>query len=119
MEFIKSVYRDLGNPNLLKRCLNVATQNLNESLHSKVWIKRQKVKFYGLSRVTLLVQHTALDHNFGYTEGSIIMYLLGTEAKLQEYLQWLDKERVRLASPKKPKKKPKEEIDESYQPGEV
>lgn len=39
LKYIEAVYRDLGNPNLLKRCLKGATQSANESLYSKVWIK--------------------------------------------------------------------------------
>ena len=66
LEYIKSVYRDLGNPNLFKRCLKGATQKPNESLHSKVWGKCHKIKFYSRLRVSILVQHSALEHNFGY-----------------------------------------------------
>lgn len=43
LECIKSVYRKLLNQNFLKRCLKGVTQNTNESLYFKVWIKCQKI----------------------------------------------------------------------------
>ena len=72
LELIKGVYKDLGNPALLKRCLKGATQNPNESLHLKVWTKCPKIKFHGLFRVRFLVRQTALEHNYGYKTANII-----------------------------------------------
>ena len=62
LQYIKLVYKDLANPTLLKRCLKGATHNPNESLHSKVWSKCHKIKFYSHMRVKFLVQHSALEH---------------------------------------------------------
>lgn len=117
LEYIKEVYRDLGNPDLLKRCLRGATQNPNESLHSKVWNKCPKIKFYGRLRVLFLVQYTSLAHNFGYEDGNIILHMFGSQERLQESLHWQDLERARHATPKS-KKKRKQQKDEEYQPGE-
>ena len=50
-EKVKEVYVRLGHPDLLDRCLQVKTQNANESLHSKVWLKWPKTGFVGLMRV--------------------------------------------------------------------
>ena len=50
-EKVKEVYVRLGHPDLLDRCLQGKTQNANESLHSKVWLKCPKTGFVGLMRV--------------------------------------------------------------------
>ena len=115
-QYIKSVYKDLGNPNLLKRCLKGATQNPNESLHSKVWNKCQKIKFYSRLRVMFLVQHSALEHNFGYEAGNFLLHTLGPDANFQGSLKWFDKERSRHATPKS-KKIRKEKKSDSYEAG--
>ena len=46
---VEEVYVRLGHPDLLRRCLKGATQNANESLHSKVWAKCPKTGFRWLS----------------------------------------------------------------------
>ena len=45
------VYRDLTQTDLLQRCNKQRTQNANESLHSKLWLKCPKVKHCSLARV--------------------------------------------------------------------
>lgn len=62
-----------------------------------------------------LVQRSALEHNFGYTDGNIILDILGSEEGLQESLQWLDQVRAKQAKPKT-KTKRKQKKDETYQP---
>ena len=42
----------LGHPGPLRRCLRGATQNANESLHSKIRAKCHKTGFVGLERLT-------------------------------------------------------------------
>ena len=42
---VKDIYVRLGHPDLLRRCLRGATQNNNESLHSKMWAKCPKTGF--------------------------------------------------------------------------
>ncbi|KAK4305330.1 hypothetical protein Pmani_022772 [Petrolisthes manimaculis] len=59
---ILKVYTDLTNEDLLKRCLKGRTQNANESLHSKLWMKVAKHKFAGISRVNFISQVVILEH---------------------------------------------------------
>lgn len=84
-----TIYKDLGNPSLLRRCLKGATQNPNESLHSMVWIKCHKVKFSGIKNSLSNIQQ---DHTFGYNGAIIVMHLLSNETRLQETPCWMDKE---------------------------
>lgn len=72
---IKDICCDMTQMDLLSRCLKVWTQNPNESLHSKLWIKCSKSKFDGLYRVCFVSQVTALDHNFGYKNASLLQHL--------------------------------------------
>ena len=119
LELIENVYRDLGNPDLLKRCLKGATQNPKESLHSKVWNKCPKTRYHGLYRVTFLVRLTAIEHNFGYKGANVIERITGTDARLQKYQEWKDKERSRHATPsaKKRRTTKKDEKDQDYEAG--
>ena len=117
LEYLRAVYKDLANPSLLNRCLKGATQNPNESIHSRVWNKCSKAKFCGRMRLHFIAKLTALENNFGYEYSNIITHLLGSEASIQETMRWLDKERVQHATPKVKRRKT-EEKDDSYQPGE-
>ena len=47
-EYIKQVFKDLSSPTLLMRCLKGFTQNPNESIHAKLWLKCPKTKYFGL-----------------------------------------------------------------------
>ena len=74
------VYLDLTVPTLLERCLKKRTQNANESLHSKLWMRCLKVKDAKLSRVWFNACDTVLIHNCGRGRGSFILKLgLSTE----------------------------------------
>lgn len=45
MEVIKPVFRDLANPELLRKCLHGKTQNPNESVNSVIWTRVPKNVF--------------------------------------------------------------------------
>ena len=72
-----------------------------------------KNKFYGLFSVMLLVKHTALEHNFGYSGANMIVYLLGHDSKLRNSLQWMGKEKPWHAE-HKTRKKMTEKKDNEY-----
>ncbi|KAK3884777.1 hypothetical protein Pcinc_010963 [Petrolisthes cinctipes] len=64
MNVIQSLYADLASPELLQKCLKGRTQNVNESLHGRVWKKVSKDKYAGLFRTTFACEATILNHNF-------------------------------------------------------
>jgi hypothetical protein len=66
------VYFDLTAPALLARCLSKRTQNPNESLHSKLWLRCFKVKNAQLHRVMFAASDTMMLHNFGDVRGSLL-----------------------------------------------
>ena len=64
-EHVKPVYVRLGHADLLRRCLQGATQNSNESLHAKIWAKCPKTGFVGLQRLTAAVCAVIAEFNGG------------------------------------------------------
>ena len=62
---VEEVYVRLGHPDLLRRCLKRATQNANESLHSKVWAKCPKTGFVGYQRVVAATCAAIAEFNQG------------------------------------------------------
>jgi hypothetical protein len=66
------VYNDLTATPLLQRCLKKRTQNPNESLHSKLWVRCAKVKNSQLQRVQFAAMDTVMIHNFGRARGSLL-----------------------------------------------
>jgi hypothetical protein len=75
------VYHDLTATPLLQRCLKKRTQNPNESLHSKLWLKCAKVKNSQLQRVQFAAADTVMIHNFGDARGSLLGRMgMSTEA---------------------------------------
>ena len=103
---------------LIGRCLKGRTQNPNESLHAKQWLKCSKNKYAGLRRVIYAAQNTMMEHNFGYTS-SLPVYLFGTTRSDLTVLKKQDEERRRSAEKlrhPKNKKKP-DKKSEDYEPG--
>lgn len=86
LDLIKSVYRDLTAPDILRKCLKGVTQNPNESLHSKIWIKCKVARRF---RVLFVTRVTVLDHNFG-RKRNLLSHLLGTSATISQALEEQD-----------------------------
>ena len=118
LDHIKNVYRDLSSPGLLARCLRGWTQNPNESLHSKLWQKCPKIKFFGLFRVIFAVQVTVLDHNFGYDKCNLLEHLFGTNKFVQKGQAGRERRRRMIAeTPKRTNKKRKLGKSAEYKTG--
>lgn len=117
LQYIKQVYRDLSDTHLLQRCLMGRTQNPNESLHSKLWQKCQKIKFAGYYRVNYACQVTTLEHNFGYLHGDSTRLWFGSHDTMDKMLDIRDKERRRSQSKTPRKRRKTEPVSKEYQPG--
>ena len=61
---VQEVYDSLTTDQLMGRCLKGRTQNANESIHSKLWNKKSKSKFCGLSTLQQAARTTVMEHNF-------------------------------------------------------
>ena len=84
------MYRDLTTTDLLQRCIKQQTQNANESLHSKLWLKCPKVEHCSLARVKFAAADTCLKHNFGQCKGNLLAHLKLLTDDAVENLRKLD-----------------------------
>ena len=66
------------------QCKRGLTQNVNESLHSKLWRLVNKAKHFTLARYNFAIQLVMLIHNFGYVDSSLLPEIGGmTESDLK------------------------------------
>lgn len=65
MQQIKPIFRDLSNPELLKRCLHRGTQNANESLNNLIWTRIPKNIFVMKETLELGVYEAVASYNTG------------------------------------------------------
>ena len=86
------VYCDLTATDFLERCIKQRTQNANESLHSKLWLKCPKVKHCSLARVKFATADTCLKHNLGQCKGNLLANLNFLTDDAVENLQKLDRQ---------------------------
>ena len=101
---VKPVYARLAHDDLLSRCLLGKTQNVNESLHSKVWTKCPKTNFVGLERVLSATCSSVAEFNCGVE--SSMRYLcevmqVPSGAHLLSSVQKSDRQRLRQAKRQK------------------
>lgn len=116
LDLTRSVYRDLTAPDILRRCLKGATQNPNENLHSKIWIKCSKAKFSGRFRVLFVTRAIILDHNYR-SKRNLLSHLLGVNNTILQALEEQDRETDRKGTSTKRRGKKKLVWSSDYQPG--
>ena len=76
------------------------TTNLNESIHSKLWVLCNKHKNHRLERVRFTTKQVILTHNFGCRRASLLNVLGKMTTSMSHDLDILDSESVRVASRK-------------------
>ncbi|GFW14043.1 uncharacterized protein TNCV_3546321 [Trichonephila clavipes] len=57
---MRPFFRDLANPELLKKCLHGGTQNPNESVNNVIWSRVPKKTFAQLQVLSLGIQETGM-----------------------------------------------------------
>ncbi|GFU86490.1 uncharacterized protein TNCV_423061 [Trichonephila clavipes] len=65
VEAMRPVFRDLANPELLKKCLHGGTQNLNESVNNVIWSRVPKKTFVQLEVLSLGTYDAVSSFNMG------------------------------------------------------
>lgn len=65
MKQIRPIFRDLSNPELLKRCLHKGTQHANESLNNLIWTRIPKNIFVMKENLELGVYEAVASYNKG------------------------------------------------------
>ena len=62
---IKPIYKDLSNPDLLRKCLHGGTQNANESFNMVLWSRGPKDTFIGKNALEMGAYDAVLTFNDG------------------------------------------------------
>ncbi|GFX69806.1 uncharacterized protein TNCV_833831 [Trichonephila clavipes] len=65
VEAMRSVFRDLANPELLKKCLHGGTQNPNESVNNVIWSRVPKKTFVQLEVLSVGTYDAVSSFNMG------------------------------------------------------
>ncbi|XP_054279210.1 uncharacterized protein LOC128997596 [Macrosteles quadrilineatus] len=100
MQAIKSIYVDLSNKNLLKKCLHGRTQNVNESFNNVVWCRVPKNNFVGKQTLQLGVQDAVISFNDGNVGRLRVLEEIGVQnlgKNTISVLQKFDADRIRKA----------------------
>ena len=105
----KDVYDVLGSDELIKRCVDGLTQNVNEGVHSMIWYRFPKSKFAGMKSLKIALYDTIICFNDGYVSREKLFDKLGFEAgvNMKNGLKQMDeiKEKRRGSKSRMKKKK--------------
>lgn len=99
VEVIKPIFRDLANPDLLRRCLHGKTQNNNEALNQLIWDRCPKVKFCSKEVVEICAFEAISFYNDGYVAAKEVLEKLGIKAGswCEQGLEKLDVLRIKAS----------------------
>ena len=109
MEGMVKIYDDLSDTNLLERCKQNMTQNVNESFHSKIYYKVRKTTYHGCKRLRFCVNATILEHNEGFQASSFLPKLGPITRATKRTLALRNSESLRSALKKA--KRPHKELE--------
>lgn len=112
------VNQQLTDENLLKRYLKGKTQNPKESLHSRIWKLRPKVKSLAKETLELVVAQAVINYNVGY-KACFLWHELGiTNDRILKYVEEMDRTREQEIQQRPRKKRKKLEVEDQYAAGE-
>ena len=97
---VQDIFETIGCITLMKRCAKKVTQNLNESVHSKLWRRVLKFKHHSKKRYRFACLMTVLVHNFGHEKGSLLHCLASMTKPVEQDLRYKDIESIRVANRK-------------------
>lgn len=92
------------------KCSMGLTQNINESVHAKLWAIIKKSKTYSLPRYMFALYHIMNTHNWGYLGGTLLTKLGGVTNAEFLILSALDKHAQAQADTRKLQREPSSEI---------
>ena len=94
---VEAIFDTLGCKELMERCTEKYTQNINESAHSKLWRRVLKFKSHSKDRYIFACRSVVLIHNFGHRAGSLL-YCIGNMSRQAEHdLHLRDMHSIRVA----------------------
>ncbi|GFV36372.1 uncharacterized protein TNCV_2234191 [Trichonephila clavipes] len=96
VEAMRPVFRDLANPELLKKCLHEGTQNPNESVNNVKWSRVPKKTFVQLEVLSLGTYDAVSSFNMGNVSKLEILRKMCIEPGdyTVQAMQCLDKQRL-------------------------
>ncbi|KAG8266637.1 hypothetical protein J6590_108192 [Homalodisca vitripennis] len=100
MEAIKPIFKDLSNPDLLRKCLHGKTQNVNEAFNNVLWTRLPKNVFVGRHTLELGTYDAIATFNDGNLSRIKVLEQLGIKdigSNTICLLQQLDTERINRA----------------------
>ena len=97
---LEAIFMTLGNDVLMARTSTIATQNINESAHQKLWNICNKFKKHTFARYLFACRHVLMEHNFGKERASLLHKLGGMTYDTKNNLKNADKESIRVAKRK-------------------
>ena len=68
---VLNIFVKCSDENLMARCIKDMTQNLNESIHSKLWLICKKINHHSFYRYLFATRYLLLQHNHGYLAASM------------------------------------------------
>ena len=101
MDTIKPVFRDLSDPDLLRKCLKGYTQNANESVNSLVWRFAPKRKNHGVHVVNTALALAVGVFNDGAGTYAKVMRELGIKVTELARSSFEHIDAARIADPKR------------------
>ncbi|GFU71281.1 uncharacterized protein TNCV_3782661 [Trichonephila clavipes] len=88
VEAMRPVFRDLANPELLKKCLHGGTQNPNESVNNVIWSRVPKKTFVQLELLSLGTYDAVSSFNMGNVSKLEILRKCVLSLVITRYRRW-------------------------------
>ena len=77
LQHVKPIFKDLSEPELLKRCLHGNAQNQNEAFNALIWERLPKTKYVSLKQLRFGTYDAIAHFNIGRKSSCLIMEKLG------------------------------------------
>ena len=79
IKHVKPIFKDLGNPDLLSKCLNGQNQNQNESFNAMIWKRVPKSTYVGMTQFQLGLYDAVANFNIGNSASIKVLEKLGLD----------------------------------------
>ena len=84
LDAIIACFDKLGDKDKMSRCTRYLNQNVNESIHARVYRMINKTLHYSPMHIAFAAEHTILVHNSGYQTGSLLNVFGATDHQLKK-----------------------------------
>ena len=80
IKHVEPIFKDLGNPDLLSKCLHGQTQNQNESFNAMIWKRVPKSMYVGMTQFQLGLYDAVANFNIGNSASIKVLEKLGLDS---------------------------------------